>query len=426
MKWNAKVKVLLGVSGLLVTPSLSLGLPLARANTVHITFWESYVADDQVPLQHLIAQFNQTHPGIVVKAQYVPSGSGEQKLVAAVASGTAPDVAWIQGDLQPLVQGHAIYNLSKWYHQIPQATRARIYPSLVENAKWQGKLFSVPIEATDLGIVYNAHLFQEAHLALPTKQWTWQQFAADVKRLSDPAKKQYGFMVPDFVGSLAGYESWIFQPFMWDAGGRYAGPKGKPITYNDAGAVKALEFWHSLVTKDGAVLSSAASSNAFQTGKLAMYIDGPWDIPSFAKLPFKWGVAWLPKGPKVQATNVGGEYLAVFRQSKHPMQAWDFVKWWMAPAQETKWAVSSGYLPITSGVSQVPAWKSYAKTNQGASAFASELKIGYTEPGIVDQNQTDANLATAIQEVLLGKASAKAALSQAVKTSNQEIASGGA
>lgn len=424
MRWREQVKFVGIASALLATPVLTLGLPFVHASTVHITFWESYVADDQAPLHQLIGEFNRTHPGIEVQAQYVPSGDGEQKLVTAVASGTAPDVAWIQGDLQALVQGNSVYNLSKWYDQLPQSTRSNIYPALVENAKWQGKLYSVPIEATDLGIVYNADLFKANHVPLPTNNWTWQQFASDVKLLSNPLKKQYGFMVPDSVGSLASYESWEFQPFMWDAGGRYAGPKGKPITYDDAGAVKALEFWHSLVTKDGAILSTAASSTAFQTGKLAMYIDGPWDIPSFGKLPFKWGVAWLPKGPVAQTTNVGGEYLAVFKQSKHPLQAWDFVKWWMAPAQETKWAVSSGYLPITSGVTRIQAWKTYASGNVGASAFASELKVGYTEPGIVDQNQTDSNLANAIQEVLLGKETAAVALHAAAQTSNQEIKTG--
>ncbi len=39
-----------------------------------------------------------------------------------------------------------------------------------------------------------------------------------------------------------------------------------------------------------------------------------------------WAFAPLPAGPAKKATVVGGEYLAIFKQSKFPKEAWKFIK----------------------------------------------------------------------------------------------------
>jgi len=55
-----------------------------------------------------------------------------------------------------------------------------------------GKVIGIPALVDNLAVVYNKTLFQQAGLAPPGPGWTWDQFTADAKRLTDVAKKQYG------------------------------------------------------------------------------------------------------------------------------------------------------------------------------------------------------------------------------------------
>ncbi len=61
----------------------------------------------------------------------------------------------------------------------------------------------------------------------------------------------------------------------------------------------------------------------------------------------------MPKGPVKQSTIVGGEYLAIFKQSAHPKEAWTFVKWMVRPDVQALWSMKSGYLPIRHAVRKI-------------------------------------------------------------------------
>lgn len=62
---------------------------------VPLVFWHSFVASTVPALNDLIVRFEREYPKIDVRPQYVPTGDALlQKLVAAVQSRTAPDIAW--------------------------------------------------------------------------------------------------------------------------------------------------------------------------------------------------------------------------------------------------------------------------------------------------------------------------------------------
>ncbi|NUM73244.1 extracellular solute-binding protein, partial [candidate division KSB1 bacterium] len=64
--------------------------PLSNKST--LTFWHSFVASTIPALEELIEKFEASHPGIEIKAQYVPTGDAlVQKLITAIQSQTAPD-----------------------------------------------------------------------------------------------------------------------------------------------------------------------------------------------------------------------------------------------------------------------------------------------------------------------------------------------
>src|SRR5512140_1328565 len=71
----------------------------SSSGKVTITFWHSCVSSTVPALNELIAKFEQEHPTIEIKAQYIPTGDALiQKLITSVQSRTAPDISWIHAN----------------------------------------------------------------------------------------------------------------------------------------------------------------------------------------------------------------------------------------------------------------------------------------------------------------------------------------
>ena len=58
------------------------------------------------------------------------------------------------------------------------------------------KVVGVPALVDNLAIVYNKKLFADAGVAPPTPNWTWDDFRAAAAKLTDPAKGQFGWLIP--------------------------------------------------------------------------------------------------------------------------------------------------------------------------------------------------------------------------------------
>ncbi|MDX1429214.1 MAG: extracellular solute-binding protein, partial [Rhodothermales bacterium] len=172
------------------------------ASRTQLTFWHSFVSATIPALEELIEQFEAEHPEIDVRAQYVPTGDGlVQKLVAAVQSRTAPDIAWIHTDfLDKLVLADAIYPMRTFIDRSDGLTEeelADFYPGLLQNASWRDTLYALPMEATSLALVYNKDLFRNAGLDPGRPPATWDELATFAQRLTrdsdgDGRTEQFG------------------------------------------------------------------------------------------------------------------------------------------------------------------------------------------------------------------------------------------
>ena len=70
------------------------------------------------------------------------------------------------------------------WSELPSAARATATPG--------GTVIGFPALVDNLALVYNTKLFDEAGVAYPTDQWTWDDFRNAAKKINDPAKKIYG------------------------------------------------------------------------------------------------------------------------------------------------------------------------------------------------------------------------------------------
>jgi multiple sugar transport system substrate-binding protein len=361
----------------------------STTGVVTITFWHSFVASTVPALNDLLQKFNDEHPGIEVKAQYVPTGDALlQKLITAVQSKTAPDISWIHSTyMQNLIEADAIYKMDEFVHgpdSLAMEDFLDIYPALREQASWRKELYSLPMEATNLGLVYNKELFRQAGLDPERPPKTWDELYDYARKLTvdkdgDGRFDQSGFFIPIFPasGPLGDWMVWQWYPFLWQAGGYEINIEQTEALFNSDAGVKALTLWKRIYDDLKLRSVTADYDAAFAGQKLAMALDGPWSIPLYSKLKhIDWAIAPLPAGPTKAATVVGGEYLVLFKQSKHPDAAWTFIKWLLKPEVQAFWSMKSGYLPVRHAAMNVEEYRHYLNENPPLRAFVEQMDVG--------------------------------------------------
>jgi multiple sugar transport system substrate-binding protein len=399
---------------------------------VSITFWHSCVSSTVPALTELIARYEAEHPGIDIRAQYVPSGDALiQKLITAVQSKNAPDLSWIHADfLQNLVEADAIYTIDELNvgaDTLSRADLADIFPALRLQAQWRGTLYSLPMEATGIGLLCNRELFRNAGLDPDHPPQSWDELRTMARQLSvdkngDGTFDQVGFFVPVFPasGPLGGWMVWQWYAFLFQAGGNVVTPDQTRVLYNEPAGVQALSLWRDIYSDLQLKRFTIDYEVAFASRTLAMTLDGPWNIPRWNQIKgLDWMVAPLPAGPAGRATVAGGEYLALFKQSAHPHEAWAFMRWMLRPEIQALWSMKSGYLPVRHAVHDIPEYRDYLDQHPALKAYVRQLEVGQA-PNPIDYEglKITRNLAEAIEQATLGNRDPREALDASAAKSN--------
>ena len=154
------------------------------------------------------------------------------------------------------------------------------------------KIVGVPALVDNLAIVYNKKLFQQAGIDPPSPNWTWDDFRAAAKALTDPSKKQYGWMIP-----ADGSEDtvWHYDAMLWEAGGDILTPDNTKAAFNSDAGVEALTMLQQMAVTDHSVYLDTANTNGtklMNSGKIGMMVTGPWDLSSIPDVDY--GVQVMP------------------------------------------------------------------------------------------------------------------------------------
>jgi multiple sugar transport system substrate-binding protein len=368
-----------------------------------------------------------------VNAQYVPTGDGLiQKLVSAVQSKTAPDISWIHTDfMDKLVLADAIYRMDTFIggpNGLSDEELSDFFPALLQNASWRDTLYALPMEATSLALVYNRDIFRRAGLDADDPPENWDEMLEIARRLTVDADGDgqidlWGFYVPVYPAS-GNLNIWMvlqWTPFLWQAGGHIIDETQSRVLYNSDAGEQALTFWKTLHREVNTQGFGLAHDVAFASGRVAMILDGPWDLPRYKRLAgLDWAIAPLPEGPAGRATYLAGEQLAIFKQSRHPDEAWTFVKWVTSPKIQARFSAASGYLPVRRSTLTHAEYQDHLSRDPGLRAFVGQMPVARARRPI-DYGHVEINrhIAEAIERAIIGDVDPRSALDAAAAKSNQ-------
>ncbi|MEV0803637.1 sugar ABC transporter substrate-binding protein [Kribbella sp. NPDC050281] len=285
------------------------------------------------PLEQAIQAFEK-ESGTKVTIQPAVTTEYDTKMRTLIAGGSPPDVMRINDDF---VRGFstqgALLDLNPYIEKDKLDTSAFAKETYEFPKQPDGSHTAWVLGYEPRLIFYNADLFKQAGVPLPPTTWspdgwTWADFADRAKKLTDPAKKQYGALV--YLDT--GYE----QTFTVNHGSQTGifSPDGTKFTLPDAKEVEALQWATDLTCKDkvqppwSALQQDNAETQMFAQGKLAMMFATFGTVPYLRTTvkDFTWDVA-APPADVEQKTESSVIVFCIPKKAKNPDQAWELLKY---------------------------------------------------------------------------------------------------
>jgi len=313
----------------------------AAVTTISWSFWGD--PQERSINERIVGLFEKEHPEIHVETRWAAYGDYILRIKQWDAEGDPPDVAFLSdvppyaesgyaADLSPLIAADH-YDLNDFY------------PQIVDGFRYRGDLYGLPRDNDTKVIFYNKDLFDAAQLPYPQEGWSWDDLRRDAIALSTGgAQARYGFAFePDTWWKL-----WV-----WQNGGEIYDGQAAPkrLTLDSPAALGALQYLHDLIYVDhatppySALTSSEQIGQLFVAGRLAMAFGNHALVPLFAGTAgLHWAAAPLPHA--AQSVNyAGGAGYVIAARSRHPQQAWTFLKWLLSTKGEAVFTESGLIVP---------------------------------------------------------------------------------
>jgi multiple sugar transport system substrate-binding protein len=389
-----------------------------------VVMWHGYTEVEAKAITQLGQEWNTAHPDQKVNLTFAGSNDDAlKKTLASFVSGKPPGIAYEYGssittlakrnqtqDLTSLVKGSPSF---QWNDFFPAARQAGITPD--------GKIYGIPALVDNLALVYNKKLFDAAKLPYPTASWTWDDFRNAARKLSDPARHEYGWA---YVNDGSEDTVWRYVAMLWQAGGDLLTPDGKKPAFDSPAGLQAMQLLHDMTVTDHSVYLDTGDQqyqNLFNSGKIGMLWTGPWDLGVINK-DISYGAQILP-GKVTHATIAGPDNYMLFGKGDRKT-AWAFLQWLDSAQTHLKFAIATGDLPLRQSETRLPGYQDFLKRYPANKVFVDNLSQNATKsrPNIPEYPKISQALGTAVQAVLLGKAQPKAALDQAARQVEQILA----
>jgi len=233
--------------------------------------------------------------------------------------------------------------------------RKAFYSQPLSAFTYRGTLQCVPQNISSLVVYYNRDLFRKAGLTEPRPDWSYEEFRAAARRLTESAGeanevRRYGVGLEPSIVRLA--------PFVWSAGGDIVDDPDDPRRFTidtPRGREGLLAF---LDLQGGERLApferevEAKPLDArFLDGELGMFLSSRREVPTFRTIKgFDWDVAAFPRLREPASVLHSDAYCLA--RGKRAAAAWRFVEFAAGPEGQRILARSGRIVPSLRSVAR--------------------------------------------------------------------------
>ena len=366
-----------------------------------ITVWAMGAEGEKLPA--LAKEFEAANPGVKVQVTAIPWDAAHDKFTTAITANKTPDVAMVG---------------TTWMGEFAGMNALDPTPgSIDKSAFFEGAQKTTEVDGTSYGVpwyvetrlvYYRTDLAKKAGLTTPPTDWAGLKDMA--KAMQDKAGAKYGIGLQ--AGGTGSWQS--VMPFAWSAGADLTKDGGKAYNFDSPEVLKASQYYQSFFTdgiSDKAAPATPTTEPDFASGKVPMFISGPWMMSAVEKagggdkFKDKYDVFQIP-ADKMSSSFVGGSNLAVFKNTKNRDSAWKFVQWLSDPKTQVEWYKSSTDLPAVKSAWQDPALTADKKL----AVFGKQLETAQAPPSFPTWEQVITSFDTEMEKVTKSGADPAAAL----------------
>ncbi|WP_433088339.1 ABC transporter substrate-binding protein [Dactylosporangium sp. CA-052675] len=312
--------------------------------TLEYWLWD----DKQQPAYQACAdEFTKANPNITVKISQTAWAQYWQNLTTQLASGSAPDVWTDHASYYPqFVSSNQILDIQPFVDK-DKVDLSQYQAGLADLFVKDGKRYGLPKDWDTMALVYNTKFVPDA-TGLDKLTWnpadggTFEQAIAKAtvdangRNGLDPAfdktkVKVYGFL-PEWADGSQGQNGW--GDLAVSNGFTYLdkNPWGTRYKYDDPKLAETIAWFKHLIDAGYAPKfdkqSTLGRDAVMDAGQAAFTIVGSWTISSYLGTGAKqqYAFAPLPTGPAGRKSAINGLSDAIYAGTKHPEQAWAWVK----------------------------------------------------------------------------------------------------
>ena len=378
-----------------------------------LTIWQTYNDEEYPVFKEIVESFKAAHPDITIDVVRLPFAGAEPKIQTALTTRTEPDIARVDVSfLAKLAGKNALLDLGPY---VPVEFREEVLPVALSSCYYDDTLWGLPDQTNGLCLFYNKEHFRAAGLDPERPPATWDELISYGKKLTDRDEGVFGIGL--------GNSLWWTLPFFYTHGARFLSDDGTRCVLNSPEGIAAFQLKVDLYQKHGIEGGAWRAGGivhdlGFQSGRYSMILNGPWAVESLKRTGIDFGVGLIPAGPAGTATNVGGNNLVVFRSTKRPELAAEFLQFVASEETQRMWASRLGQIPVN--VKAADAITS--EEHPYLAVFVEQMKTAIPRPQVTSYPEIENLMNPEMQAALDGTKTAEAALNAAVAEIDKVLA----
>ncbi|HEX6923202.1 MAG TPA: ABC transporter substrate-binding protein [Bacillales bacterium] len=309
---------------------------------ITLTGWQSNPTE-QKRLKQVVASFEEKYPNIDVEIKAIAE-QYMSVLKTRLVGGKAGDVFYLDAFVAPsLIKKGVLQPLDQYVTE--DFDIDDFQDPLLNAFKFDGKIYGFPKDYSTLALFYNKKMFEKAGIKEPPK--TFKELRADAKKLTHG--KVYGLGVAPQLARLYNIAQAKGGQVVKNNKANFASPKVVE-------ALKPIIEMH-LKDKTAVVPSEVGTKNtgaAFGQGKVAMVLEGPWNIPYFKEAfpDLKYGIAEPPKFYGKKTTMAFTVAYVMNKASDHKKASWKLISYLTGKKGMKQWTKGGIALPTRKSVAK--------------------------------------------------------------------------
>jgi len=393
----------------------------AQAEKVTLTVWDTSSNERPEAVKAIVKAFEAQNPDIQVKIETTDWNSFAQKSLLAGEANALPDCIEVGGDwMQPMAKRGYLEDLQPFIDKEPDGFIDDYLMATKDS--WTGTYSYLPWIANVMGFYMIEEYLKEAGFTEAPK--TWEEFEEVTKKCTikgaDGKVERWGFVSSQ--KSSAEFVRMLLNSF----GVVFENPDGTS-GLGSPEAIAAIEYKTRIeknYAPEGiAVFEAKESRDIFMAGKAAFLAEGNW-MNSMLEDGMVPGLTWKPclaPDKDVPTAVVGPEEYGIGKGTKHPEEAWKFVKFITGPEADAILVKQFKGIPshrVNMSIPIVhldPLVAPFA--DQLANAKRIEFYGGYKTYGAFVKYGRDA-----YQKILYGKMTVEEAMKELAKKIDEEMA----